>query len=421
MIDREGECNSQIKAYEPINLYLVTNYFHPTLTGAAERFRRYGPGFLKREIRMHVITENSRPKISSEETINEVKVMRFSVDGSQSERLAQLVAHALIEVKKVNFRNAVIQVFGGYLQTVHPLWRARLKGIDCILEFTIIPELRPPRHSLTFWRQRMLYSWCFSPFQKYVVPSNVMQNAYASYGFALSRNFSIIPHGVDLERFRPFQNASQRQKLRSKLGFVENDEIILCVASILPRKRVDLILRAWPHIYQERTNAKLLFLGGKVGRETLISNQQKRSAENYMNEIEKLVTASPCSNRIIFTGEVEDTEDYYRIADVFLFTSYREGMPNAVVEAMACGLPCLLTLFDGFPEIEFGNNGSEYLWVDDDPDVIAQATVDLLNNESLRKSLGRTARVWVEKNMNLETTLDQYAALYRQQSRKDHP
>ncbi|GER80059.1 glycosyltransferase family 1 protein [Candidatus Denitrolinea symbiosum] len=116
--------------------------------------------------------------------------------------------------------------------------------------------------------------------------------------------------------------------------------------------------------------------------------------------------------RIKFTGEVENVEDYLCIADVFVLPSRLEGFANVVAEAMASGLPCILTPYQGLPE-EFGNPGQEYILGSYDPDDLAESIVLLLENQSKRDVIGRAARNWVEKNLDVEKSIDSFELLYR--------
>jgi glycosyltransferase involved in cell wall biosynthesis len=102
---------------------------------------------------------------------------------------------------------------------------------------------------------------------------------------------------------------------------------------------------------------------------------------------------SPKPERITFTGKIENVEDYLRAADVFVLPSRREGFANVVAEAMASGLPCVLTPYQGLPE-EFGIPGQEFLLSSYEPEKLAASIVMPLEDQSMRTSLGLAARSW---------------------------
>src|SRR5690606_20193071 len=104
-------------------------------------------------------------------------------------------------------------------------------------------------------------------------------------------------------------------------------------------------------------------------------------------------------------------------ADVFVFPSRREGMPNTVLEALGCGVPSVLTPFIGLPE-EFGRPGTEYLLSERTAEGLATAVTRILESPALRDELSAAGRRWVEESLGVETSLDRYAALYRELARK---
>jgi glycosyltransferase involved in cell wall biosynthesis len=104
-------------------------------------------------------------------------------------------------------------------------------------------------------------------------------------------------------------------------------------------------------------------------------------------------------------------EDYLRVSDVFVFPSSKEGQPNVVLEAMASGLPVVLTPFLGLSE-DLGRPGHHYLLTERNSEALATAMVRLVESGDLRATIGRRARQWVEETMNVERSLDRYAALY---------
>jgi glycosyltransferase involved in cell wall biosynthesis len=97
---------------------------------------------------------------------------------------------------------------------------------------------------------------------------------------------------------------------------------------------------------------------------------------------------------------------------MFIFPTIKEGMPNVVLEAMASGVPVVMTPFPTLPQ-EFGRNGCEYLLTDRQPEALSILMESLIRNSILRRKLGQQGRSWVEKNLDLDKTLDQYAAFYR--------
>ena len=170
----------------------------------------------------------------------------------------------------------------------------------------------------------------------------------------------------------------------------------------------------WPEITRRVPAARLVFLGARGSRKTLLSSALRNESREYLARIDTLLNALSDPTSVRFVGEVPNVEDYYRSADAFVFCSSQEGLPNAVVEAMACGLPCLLTHFIGFPADEFGRAGSEFIETRSNPRAIADHVVELLENREKSLELGRRARKWVTTHLDIEDAIDAYARLYRE-------
>ena len=119
-------------------------------------------------------------------------------------------------------------------------------------------------------------------------------------------------------------------------------------------------------------------------------------------------------DRILFTGSVDNVEDYLQAADVFVFPSRREGMPNVVHEAYATALPSVLCPFVGMSP-EFGVPGEHYLAAGHDAREIGARVLALLDSESLRAALGSAARAWVRDGFRTDSKRGRsYNQLYRE-------
>jgi glycosyltransferase involved in cell wall biosynthesis len=107
------------------------------------------------------------------------------------------------------------------------------------------------------------------------------------------------------------------------------------------------------------------------------------------------------------------TADHYRCADIFVTATTWEGMPNTVLEAMACGLPIVGTQASGLRElVRDGLNG--YLVPIKDPNALAQALARLVDNGYERRRMGRQSRKLAEREFAWEYIAEQYVRVYEQ-------
>jgi glycosyltransferase involved in cell wall biosynthesis len=150
---------------------------------------------------------------------------------------------------------------------------------------------------------------------------------------------SVIPTGVDLNKFYPVS----KERARSKLGLPKNEKIILSVGYLTENKGFDLLIKA------------LKMLSGEFHKEAL---QLVIAGEGLArNDLEKLISSLGLGDVVRLVGGIPHQGLYlwYSAADLFCLVSKEEGWPNVLLEAMACGTPVVATPVGGIPEIISSN------------------------------------------------------------------
>jgi glycosyltransferase involved in cell wall biosynthesis len=181
---------------------------------------------------------------------------------------------------------------------------------------------------------------------------------------------AVIPNSVDPAQFNPC-SAREREQSRAALGLSPRDQAMLFVGKLSKGKGTDLLFAAMPTVLMQEPNAKLLVLG--TGPE----------AVNLRNYAQCL----GISNAVRFLGQQSDVRRYLGAADFFVFASHYEGLPLAVLEAMACGLPCLLS--DIPPHREIADEGRGALLVQKQPQAWARAMLSMLLDHEFAQRLAR--------------------------------
>jgi len=182
-----------------------------------------------------------------------------------------------------------------------------------------------------------------------------------------ARNIEIIPNGIDEAIFKP----RDKQELRQKYGFSPREKIMVCVSRLIPRKRVDSVIRATALLAREIPDLRLIVIGDGDQHQEL----QKLVAELYVDQ------------RVELKGWLPQHEisDYLCLADVFVSPPDFEGLGIVFIEALACGAPVVGTSVGGIPDIiEDGRNG--ILVPPGDVDQLAQGIKKVLEDEELRNS-----------------------------------
>lgn len=400
-----------------LDVCLASPLFYPNFSGAGTRFRRYAPGLCARGVDIRVFTgtpygSNSlctnRLRYGTRlpvEYLEDIPIQRVQMPQQVGWRQHMMFVSALVAYcREPTTRPDLIQSL-----SASPLWLPwwfsfRRLGIPFVITQTMLGELSPK-----LWKrclQRIYLPLSYQMADCVVVSSSVARDSVQNIGVA--NHIEVIPNGLDLSRFQPVTSLKARQALRERLGLDPMGELILFVGAIVERKGVDVLVEAWRSIAQMRPRAYLVLVG-PTAREV----PQEVNSPGFETRIEATIANSGAADRVIFTGSMKNVEDYYQAADVFVFPSRREGMGNVVLEAFGCGLATVLTPFLGLPH-EFGRPDEHYILVERTPTAIAKATVALLESPERRQQLGRQSRRWVEEQMDVEKSLDRYAALYRE-------
>lgn len=211
-----------------------------------------------------------------------------------------------------------------------------------------------------------------------------------------SGRIHLIPNGVDSDRFVP-STPAERQAARATLGLPLETVLVLYVGRLAPEKGVDTLLDAWAMVEATPdTNGLALVLVG-----------DGPAAEQYRER------ARAELQHTWFLGRLDDVRPALQAADLLVLPSLSEGMSNAVLEAMAAGLPTVATRIDGLTaQIEDGVTG--LLVPPGDVDVLRGALLRLSLDPAYRSALGERARRVVERKYRPEIVLEAYEDLYRQ-------
>lgn len=283
------------------------------------------------------------------------------------------------------------------------LLKVRRLGVPLIYTHTMIPKPSETVSRLKGFHHRRAKD-CMDCI---VVSTGVMRDSLRERGF--QGRVEVIPNGLDLTRFRPLGSESKMKAARKQLGLDTEAELIVFVGGFLnERKGLDVLADAWQILARTRPRANLVLVGPRFNR---LRGKEEQIA--FADRVQTSLDASGARDRVVFTGSVSNVENYLQVADVFVFPSRREGMPNVVPEAFGCGAPSVLADFLGLSS-EFGVPGREYVLAERTPEAFADAISSLLDDRARRQALSEQGRDWVERELNVEDSLDRYVELYRE-------
>jgi glycosyltransferase involved in cell wall biosynthesis len=238
-----------------------------------------------------------------------------------------------------------------------------------------------------------------------VATSKSMAQSARQFGWP-DRRLVHIPNGVDTEVFQP-TSRDVRSKLRRKLGVPDGALVVVFVGIVARRKGLHTLVDSWVEVRKACPKALLLVVG------------PHRKAEHwgvdecYVATVKNLVKKNGLNASVRFVGRVSNPAIYLQAADLFAFPSQSEGMPNALLEAMACGIPFVAAQLGCIKEMA-PDEQLHYLVPSNDKGALADALVTLAQDPYKRYELSSAVREIIERRYSLRAVADRYLELYRE-------
>lgn len=230
-------------------------------------------------------------------------------------------------------------------------------------------------HGFHFFKGAPIHNWLiYYPIEKFLSRwTDVLITINKEDYHRAQKNFfagkvSYIPGvGVDIEKFR--DTKVNRNKKRQELGLKSEDIVLISVGELNKNKNHEIVIRALVNI--ENPNVQYLIVGQGELKEYLLNLANKLGVKD----------------RVHFLGFREDVNEIYKIADIFIFPSQREGLGLAAIEAMASGLPLIATYIHGIKDY-INDEKSGYKFTLSQMDNIYILIEKLINNPQDRWKMG---------------------------------
>jgi glycosyltransferase involved in cell wall biosynthesis len=291
----------------------------------------------------------------------------------------------------------VLHGLSGYHLTMQPAFQAHQLGLPAVVFMTSHGvELvdKPGLRGMLGWpRKRRQMA---KHIEGLVAMSTAVYDELLSFGID-QRRIARIPMGVNTNRFRPVASPQARTELRQSLGLLDCPTLLF-VGAIIRRKRPHLLVQSLADVRRQGHECQLVLVGPS-------------SEPEYHDEIKQLINDLGIQEYVRHVNFTEQVELYHQAADLFALPSRIEGMPAAMVEAMACGLACLGTAISGISDlIESGTNG---FLVEPTVESISEAWANYLKHPPLMAEHGAKSRERVMVSYDATSVLNAYLKLFR--------
>ncbi len=267
---------------------------------------------------------------------------------------------------------------------------ARLARVPCLLYTPHATEIRSrrlrPFYALS---ERSLARFC----DAIIYVSEANRDAAMAQGWARPGQAVVIPNGVDVTGLR--HAAGRVGSPRLGLGLMPETPLVLQVGRLHPQKGPDILLAAARRIISRKPGVVFLLAGDGPQRAAL----------------ERAIAGWGLGQSIRILGWRTDVPALMAASDVVVLASRWEGLPYALLEAMALARPCVATAVGGCPEaIEAGESG--LLVPPEDPSALAEAILTLLSDKERARALGQAAARRIEERFSVHRSVTETVALY---------
>lgn len=366
-----------------LRVAMVIQGFHPRVGGAERQLQAVAPRLRAAGIDVQIVTRR-HPGLSAFSEVDGVPVHRVGTSGPKALASAAFTVGAVDRLRRL--RPDVIHAHELLSPTTVAVIAGVVTGAPVVVKVLISGEVRYLRDERPLGRQRL------AVFRRrvdaFVTISRDIDDELAAVGVPAERRHH-IPNGVDVERYRP-PTAWEREehRWRHRLG---PGPTIVFVGRLEPQKNLRQLVEVFARVRDRHPGAELLLAG-------------EGSEERPLREL-----AGP---GVRLLGELRDVTGLFQAADVFVLPSWREGLSNALLEAMACGLPVVVTAVGGATEVV--DQGRSGLLVDPGDATELQAALEtLVADPGRRLAMGTAARQEIVDRYALTDRVEEFRRLYR--------
>lgn len=363
---------------------MVTGAYHPEISSGGEQCRNIARQLAGRAD-VQILTTSVDPALPRHDRVDGVLVTRIRVDVRSGFSKVRAFRRMVLDLLRLVRDTDIVHLHGYSTKNVIVtiIAKALRKPIVMSLHTSGFDEPE------AIEQQGSLALWSFLSADLYLSVSQGLVDTYLAAGLPAER-ILLIPNGIDIARFAPV-SPEQQAALRDRLSLPRERPVIVFVGFFSADKQPRVLFDAWRQLQLAgRIDATLVFVGATR------SNYFEVDA-NIATAIAGDADAVGLGDHVRFTGLTHDVPSYLQAADLFVLPSRREGLPVALLEAMACGLPAIASRLPGSTEAIIDSGANGVLVPPGDVDALAEAIATLLADADARRRLGAAARATISQ------------------------
>jgi len=203
----------------------------------------------------------------------------------------------------------------------------------------------------------------------------------------------VVNNGVETSRY--FLSSRERDEVRENMGVSPDEFLVGNLGRLSPEKGQRCLIEAAPAVLEKFPGARFVIFG------------EGRMADEFSGLLEKF----GLGDKFIMAGFVEETPALLGALDLFVLPSIQEGLPVGLIEALAAGVPAVVSNIPGNLEV-IGDSGAAIAVSPGDASALARAIAELAPDQARRRNMGEAGRLRAREHFELDGMIKQYEALY---------
>lgn len=372
-----------------MKIIFTIRYFHPFVGGTEKQALTLASQLVAKGVEVTILTSRFQKSWQQCEVLEKVKVVRlFSPRIKVVGALIFLACLALYLIKQRNQYSLIHTFQIGYTSFLSILLGLCLRKPSLLKLASSGSGGDITRSKRTPWGSLFLY--VAKRASRIIAVSTAVEQELLAEKVPPTV-INTIANGVDVSLYDPHRHKSE---MRIRLNIPEINTVIFA-GRLSPEKGVDFLVRSFAKLLKYQPCQLLLIADGPE-----------------FGNVLRLIKECNMRDSVLLVSAAAEVVPYLKAADLFVLPSRFEGLSNALLEAMSCGLPVISTRVGGSSDIiEDGVNG---LLVDiDNEEQMKDAMELVLNDRQLATALGKNARETVEEKHDISKIADAYISLYR--------
>ncbi|HEY3342007.1 MAG TPA: glycosyltransferase family 4 protein [Anaerolineae bacterium] len=396
---------------------LTEGFYPPSIGGQQKQLHDLGAQLSRKGLQVMVITRQVHPPAAERERVNQLTVIRVPPGGLYSGLgwqallpLSVFLLRVFLVLIQERRHYDILLVSGLKVLPLPAILVGHLFGKCCVirsespielwqdLSAQSMARMHMSSHSSLISVVRAVRYWLVKKADRVIAISSQLKATMQHAGIR-AEQIEQVPNGIDTEQFCP-ASKDEQTALRAALHLPADSTLFIFTGRLTISKGLRELMQVWTNLSQQDPTLHLLLVGSGAG-----------CFDDAEAELRNFISQNHLQDCVTLPGAVENVSDYLRASDMFVFPSHYEGFGLSIIEAMACGLPVLVTRVGiALDVVQPGRNGT--LVPVNNVQQLDEGMRWMLQRRDQWRQMGALACADVNTRYSMDVIAGQYVAIF---------